>query len=768
MARSGFRSPSFFQAHRWQLAALGVAVILLAAALLFVLHRRSASRSTAAQSGYVDPAVCARCHGDVVATYSKTGMGRSFSHPSSQTMQGDFTTHNTLCNQASGLCYTMFERDGQYYERRYEIGFDGHPANIVEERVDYIIGSGNHARTFLHRNTAGNLIELPVSWYSEKSGYWAMSPGYDRADQEDFRRAIPQECMFCHNAYPAAGETPAQIDGEKAVFGPHLPEGIDCQRCHGPGAAHVAAADSPDSTLAKIRAAIVNPAHLSRDRQLEVCMQCHLETSSRNMPNELRLFGRSVFSYRPGQPLSDYKLYFHQVPSSKSGEVFEIAHQAYRLRMSACFRNSQMTCLTCHNPHNVTHGEEAAEHYQKICLGCHQNVAHKVSLPAASHCVDCHMPKRRTEDAVHVVMTDHYIQRLLPKGDLLAPLPEQIDTYVPGSKVALYYPPQLPQTPQNDLLLATAKISSPHPAPSDIADLEALLDRSPSAQPEPWLELGRAYAKIGNHQDAIRCFDHLLQQNPDYLPALQELTVALFATGQQQRAADLLEKAVARHPSNALLLTNLGNASLQLGDIPRAQQLLTRALQLDPENAEAENLLGLASLRSGDRTQAEKSFREAIRFNPRDAGAQNNLGNLLTSPQNLTEAEYHFQRAIAIDPAYSEAHHGYGLLLIFAHKYPQALDQLQTAVRLDPHSTSALSDLGDLLSAQGRLPEAAAIYRQLLALAPDQLEARLGLGLALLRENKPSQALPELERAASSSDPAVAGAAVSALRQMAR
>ena len=36
------------------------------------------------------------------------------------------------------------------------------------------------------------------------------------------------------------------------------------------------------------------------------------------------------------------------------------------------------------------------------------------------NCLDCHMPKRRTDDAVHVIMTDHYIQRCRPARDLLA------------------------------------------------------------------------------------------------------------------------------------------------------------------------------------------------------------------------------------------------------------------------------------------------------------------------------------------------------------
>ena len=71
---------------------------------------------------------------------------------------------------------------------------------------------------------------------------------------------------------------------------------------------------------------------------------------------------RTVFSYRPGQPLGEYELYFDPV-SNQADDRFEIAHAAYRLRMSACFRNSQMTCLTCHDPHKSYRGPGTTEHY---------------------------------------------------------------------------------------------------------------------------------------------------------------------------------------------------------------------------------------------------------------------------------------------------------------------------------------------------------------------------------------------------------------------
>jgi hypothetical protein len=200
-------------------------------------------------SGYVNSVACAGCHQEIARTYRLTGMARSFSRPSADKMVEDFRVHNTLYNKPSDRYYKMTERDGSWYEQRHQIGFDGTETNAIEKRIDYVIGSGNHARTYLFRNAQGNLVEMPVSWYSESGGYWAMSPGYDRSNQEDFRGIITSECFSCHNAYPQSVQPQtARADAqrnassfENPAFSEHVPEGIDCQRCHGPGRAHIEA-----------------------------------------------------------------------------------------------------------------------------------------------------------------------------------------------------------------------------------------------------------------------------------------------------------------------------------------------------------------------------------------------------------------------------------------------------------------------------------------------------------------------------------------------
>src|SRR4029079_11514610 len=140
---------------------------------------------------------------------------------------------------------------------------------------------------------------------------------------------------------------PVEDDGAGPRFGTaSLPEGIDCQRCHGPGQAHVDAVK--DGARQAIAGTIVNPGKLDRDRQLEACMQCHLESTSSPLPFRIARYEQPPFSYLPGKTLSDYFIHFDHAPgTSGRDDKFEIAGGAYRLRKSACFQRSEMTCLTC-------------------------------------------------------------------------------------------------------------------------------------------------------------------------------------------------------------------------------------------------------------------------------------------------------------------------------------------------------------------------------------------------------------------------------------
>ena len=751
---------------RSRLLWIGTLVAVAASAIVF-LHRKTTRPSTdpgtsptTQISDYVDPAECARCHRDVAQTYRKTGMGRSFSKPSATNAIENFAQASTFDHPLSGMHYEIVQRNGELFERRSQRGFGGAATNVMEERIDYAIGSGNHSRTYLHRAANGQLIELPLTWYAGGKGFFAMSPGYDKKHQKDFSRAIKPECMFCHNGYPQR-DPRSDADLDESIFAARLPEGIDCQRCHGPGKAHVETASDSHSAAEKVRSTIVNPARLGRERQLEICYQCHLETNYLE-PNEQRLSDRSIFSYRPGEPMADYKLYFLPDAANATDDRFEIAHAAFRLRKSACFRSSQMTCLTCHDPHDIPHGPEAVAHYVDACLSCHKGVTHTVSLPKTSTCLTCHMPKRRTEDTVHVVMTDHFIRRTQPKRNLLAPLAEAAESARAVTNVALYYPDKAPATPAAEIAVAEAQLRNEN----GIEHLKILLEKYQPAAPEPYLSLARAYVHTGNETESVRWYRLALQKRGNFRPAIVELAHELFATHQDAEGTRLLEDGVSQYPHDDLLLSDLGNAYLRTGETTKAIEMMERAKNANPERPEPHTLLGTIARGRGDLDSAEREFRESLRCQPDDAAANDNLGDLLFQRGSYNEAEFYLEKAIDADPEYVEAHHHFGRLLAVMNQFSRAVAELKEAARKSPGDFQIHEDLADLLAASGREDEAAAEYNRVLELRPGLPQAHLGLGITLLERHKPADARQHLEAAAEAPDPRTAQRARALLAQL--
>lgn len=193
-----------------------------------------------------------------------------------------------------------------------------------------------------------------------------------------------RQCIACHTT---AAVTTNQLNVDSMILG------VTCEACHGPGARHVAAMRALSKGEKPAATFIFEPAKLAPADLENFCGACH-RTSLRVISEGLH--GLDTVHYEP-----------------------------YRLEMSQCWiMSQQITCVTCHNPHQALKRGPAA--YDADCLSCHSGQTRpataaamgKVCPVATRNCVTCHMPKCHLPLSPFT-MSDHFIRVVRP-GDACA------------------------------------------------------------------------------------------------------------------------------------------------------------------------------------------------------------------------------------------------------------------------------------------------------------------------------------------------------------
>jgi predicted CXXCH cytochrome family protein len=710
----------------------------------------------AAEPGYVDPAVCAGCHAEIATNYARTGMGRSLHIVSKTAVEREFDGSSFL-HAPSRELFTFTLRDGIPWIRRSQRGPSGEEINVFEQRVDYVIGSGNQAISFLHRTRDNKLTEFPVTWYPESGGHWAMSPAYDRSDHPGFSREVNFACMLCHDAYPRtalASDSPGET-----VFPAQLPEGIDCQRCHGPGQSHVEAVQrgKPEQ---EIRASIVNPARLGHDRQNEICLQCHLETTSSRLPASLLRTGRGVFSYRPGEPLGDFILALDRTPDAEHPNSVELVSAPYRLAKSACTLagGKPLTCITCHDPHLALSPEDSARKTEAICSSCHPALGNQ--HPARQDCVACHMPRTSAADVIHASITDHFISK--PRA--IVPIDAEINarnTKPYAGEVSLYYPKALASNPASDLAFAIAQVQS-----NPVEALRRLNLFTADNQPQStdfMAEIGRAFLLLSRPQQAAQWYQQALVKSRDNPAWLSGLGNAQLASGRPDLAADTFAKVAALTPWETDALFSLGQAYARQGKFTEAIQTLRDAVSRNPESAAAFNDLGGTLLRTGSLKEAEDALREAVRIQPEFSSLRMNLADALIKEGKLHEAQEQLEEAIRVGGRAETAESVWFAALLATGSSQLAADAWNAS--FTAQTAGAHNNLGTVFASQNKPDDAIREYRLAVAGDPQSALAQFNLGITLYSRGQKEDAIPYLKKAAASTNPGISDAAKSVLEK---
>jgi hypothetical protein len=327
---------------------------------------RTSPDDVAAQ--FVGDQACVGCHPSQFKDHRGSNHARTLGPMSREFLAAGFPKSGGFVDAETGVRYMMEEKYGQFWMSARD------RAGEQSRKVDLVLGSGKRAMTFISLDSPSAIRELRMSYLFDQRK-WFVTPGQQGHGMDavgvQWPHDIAQRCLGCHSTVLPESR---MVPEERFM-------GIGCETCHGPGKAHVAAAQAGPSPgkIQKLRA-------WGATRLNELCGECHRSTQDVDPHNDQMTAQTQRF-------------------------------QPFGLMKSECFKKSgdKLSCVTCHDPHRNVETSHAV--YERTCRSCHGDAPKSTVCPVNPRggCVSCHMPQRELWNGIAISMSDHWI-RVFPES----------------------------------------------------------------------------------------------------------------------------------------------------------------------------------------------------------------------------------------------------------------------------------------------------------------------------------------------------------------
>jgi predicted CXXCH cytochrome family protein len=723
-------------------------------------------------ASYVGAARCAACHAAEAERWHGSHHDRAMEEASEASVLGDF----------ANASFDHFATSSSFSRRegRFVVRTDGPDGALQDHEVAFTFGVFP-LQQYLVRFPGGRLQALPLAWDARpppgetRPGQPARRPTRESADAQraagERRRASarpaggqrwlhlhPEEpvppgdvlhwtkpawnwnaqCAECHSTNLRKGWDPRRRSFDTT----YAEIDVACEACHGPGARHVAWAETPDGPASRHVAGAggqtgpaggARPAGLTVDlgshgplrwvfaegaaiarrerplpdrTELETCAPCH---ARRSLLREGRV---------PGEPFLDT----HRPALLEEGLYHADGQMQDEVYVWGSFVQSPMyaagvSCSDCHDPHSLRLRAEG----NTLCGQCHRpevfdvpgHHRHEAGSPGSA-CVGCHMPAR----TYMVVDERHDHSFRVPRPDLSVSLGTPnacTDCHTERSarwaaeRVAGWFPEGRAGTPH----FAEALHAGRQRLPGAAARLAAVAADAAL----PAIVRATALDLLGEQPDGaafgaavsagLAGADPLLRlgalEAAELLPPPRRVAAAAPLLGDPLLAV--------RADAGRLLADAPADLWSARGRAGLADALAEyRAVQsANAERPEAHLALGLLHARLGELFEARREYETAIELAPWFVPAYVNRADLERAAGDDAAAEAWLRRALEAAPESADVHSALGLTLVRRGRREEALAELERAAALAPEVPRHAFVLGVALHELGQTQRALAV-----------------------------------------------------------
>lgn len=250
------------------------------------------------------------------------------------------------------------------------------------------------------------------------------------------------------------------------------------------------------------------------------------------------------------------------------------------------------------------------------------------------------------------------------------------------------------------------------------------------------------------HDLAIQYLKEAQKLQPEEFQIQLALAIALFRSGDEKQASDIINAALASRPKDPQIHNLMGRVFLLQNDFPRAIQELRTALTLQ-DDLETTYFLGVAYLKIKKLPEAAELFHKMQSMAEDSAALRVLFGRAYLMANFPEPAIAEFQRAIKMNPRYPRAHGllGYAYLDHLGEEaYPQAREEFEKELRIDPNQYYFQTLLGIATVALRDFPAAEVALKRACELRPDDAPPYLYLGETYTETNRLKEAVDALEK----------------------
>ncbi|HEV7377314.1 MAG TPA: serine/threonine-protein kinase [Pyrinomonadaceae bacterium] len=261
-----------------------------------------------------------------------------------------------------------------------------------------------------------------------------------------------------------------------------------------------------------------------------------------------------------------------------------------------------------------------------------------------------------------------------------------------------------------------------------------------------WNNKGASLYELGQHEEALACWNKALNLNPLFEQAWLNKGTGLYEEGQYEEAIAYWNKALEINPLYPEAWLKKGAVLSEFNRHEEALACFERAIEIKPDYVAAWSNKGGALGRLGRHQEALDCSEYALSLDPRNEDAWFNKGKQLSHFGRHKEAITSYDHAIEIKPRYVEAWTNKGVELGSLGRYEEALTCLDTATDINPRFEQAWTSKGNVLYAMSQYEKAKACYERAIEINPRDEVAWNNKGYALSAMGRHEEALKYYDR----------------------